>query len=508
MSAHLIDGSWSDPSESASSFSPTNPLTGIAIDRTYQMATRAEIMRMASAAQGAARKMSGLHPDRMAEFLELYASMLDDHREEISAIAHEETGLPLETRLREIEFKRMTGQLRQAAAGARDVGPSSWRNPIIDSGTNIRSAFGPLGGAVFVIGPNNFPLAFNAISGSDFASAIAAGNPVIAKGHPAHPGTSMALAKVAHQAIVDLGLPSGMVQFFNHCHPEDGFELIQHSAVSAVSFTGSQESGIAIKDVADTCGTLVYVEMSSVNPVFILPGALVHDGCADVATQWSQSVCMGAGQFCTKPGIAFVYGENSLQFRSAMTSAMNALPNGTLLTEQVLRGISDGIKAMQEVGAELLCGGEPSKEPGFQFPPTLMGISGDDFEKNAEVLQREHFGPTGLLVEVNDLDQAIRIGQQLEGQLTATIYAGESDQSDFGIIASAIRPKCGRLIRNAMPTGVAVVPSMVHGGPYPATGHSGFTAVGMPASIVRFSSLQCWQGMRDEDLPEWLRTIN
>ena len=500
----LLAGEWVDHPLGSPTFHAFNPSTGQAIEREFAVTSGPQLQEMAAAGAEAAQALEKTDPSRIGDFLEAYATNIEQRQDEICAAAHEETGLPLETRLKVIEFGRMTSQLRQAAIAARDVSPTSWRHPIIDEGTNIRSGLGALGGAVFVIGPNNFPLAFNAISGGDFAAAIAAGNPVIAKGHPAHPETSRLLAECARAAVEHVGLHPATVQFFNHCAPEDGCALLEHSSVSALGFTGSRTAGLALKAVADAAGKPAYLEMSSVNPVFFLPGAVKERG-DDIGGDWAASVMMGGGQFCTKPGLGFAVGDDAGVLAESVCSRFADAPTHVLFTESLVGEMERGIEAMKASGAEVVCGGNPTDEPGFRWPSTLLRVDGDTFESNFEVLSQERFGPAALIVELKDLEQGIRIAQRLEGQLTATIYPGEGDEEAFEGLALPLRTRCGRFIQDKMPTGVAVVASMVHGGPYPATGHPGFTAVGLPTSVGRFAMRRCFDGFDAERLPMWLR---
>ena len=504
MTNILLAGAWVDSPEGTPTFNAWNPKTGEPIASAYPVTPLHQLQEMAAAGAEAALALETTDVERIARFLEEYASRLESKRDEICEMAHEETGLDLGMRLKEIEFKRTTSQLRKAAEAARDVSADSWRSLLIDESNNFRSCFGPLGGAVLTIGPNNFPLAFNGVSGGDFAAAIAAGNPVIAKGHPAHPGTSRMLAECAHQVVSEIGLHPSTVQFFFHCDHADGSQLIAASGVSAVGFTGSRKAGLSVKAAADAVGKPAYLEMSSVNPVFFLPGA-VAERCSDIGMDWSMSLTVGAGQFCTKPGLAFAIGTDADAVAEATVARCMDIPDGVLFTNALVEEMADGIAAMQEVGASLLCGGTPSGSWGFLWPATLLRVDGDVFEEHYEVLSREVFGPTGLLIELRDLDQALRIARRLEGQLTACVYSGSSDAEACRAMLASLRNRCGRLLQNKMPTGVAVIPSMVHGGPFPATGHPGFTAVGMPTSISRFAARHCYDGIDSDCLPEFLR---
>ena len=505
MSTTLTAGTWVSAPSDRDTFHAWNPTTGKAIDRSFPVSSWADLDLMADAAIDAAGTEATSEPERIARFLRLMVDRLDARREIIAAVAHEETGLPLDPRLGRIEFDRMLGQLRQAADAARDVSSGSWRRPLIDSETNIRSDRGPLGGAVLCIGPNNFPLAFHAVSGGDFASAIAAGNPVIAKGHPFHPETGRLLAECAYESVVEAGLHPATVQYFHHCGPEDGLRLVGDPRIAAIGFTGSRDAGLALKRAADESGTPAYLEMSSVNPVFMGSGALADD-VTGLAEAWAGSVMMGSGQFCTKPGIVVVVGPRGGSFIETSAGMLGGSDPGTLFSSEGVERLAAGVESAVAAGAGLITGGRP-RGPGFGFEPTLLEVDAAGFLSRFDVLSAELFGPVGLVVRADDLASAVEVAEMFDGQLTATICTGPAGVDDdfWMALSSVLRPRCGRMLENKMPTGVAVVPSMVHGGPFPATGHPGFTAVGMPTSIGRFSQARCWDGVASRHLPEWLR---
>jgi alpha-ketoglutaric semialdehyde dehydrogenase len=506
ISPLLIDGTWQEAHTVLDTFRSFNPLSGEANLTEFPVIGWADLDRMVEAGEAAAAELASIEPERIARFLERYADLIEERRETIVETAQRETALGAALRLGEIELPRTTGQLRQAAAAVRDTSSTGWSMPIIDAKANIRSRYESLGGVVLVIGPNNFPLAFNAISGSDFASAIAAGNPVIAKGHPAHPETTHLLADAARAAVEEVGLPSGTVQCFHHAPPEEIARLIDHPGLAAVAFTGGQSAGIALKKIADAAGKPGYFEMSSLNPVVLMPSAAEGD-LDGFAALWTQSIQMGSGQFCTKPGLCFVIGQQLADtLGEAIANRFDGGDDSVLLTKGLVESIDRGVRELQDAGAILLAGGATSEEPGFRYPSTLLMCNGRTFREMPESMQRELFGPAGMIVACEseeDLRAALRV---LEGQLTACIWATDADHGGelYEEVRRTLRPICGRLLENKMPTGVAVVPSMVHGGPYPASSHPGFTSVGMPGSIRRFAALRCYDGVPESRLPATL----
>lgn len=499
----LIDGAWHEVEMVHGTFQSFNPQTGEAIPGAFPIVGWHELERMVSAAQVAARELADIEPERIARFLESYADRIEASAQQLTETAGQETALPVPTRLAGIELPRTTSQLRQAAAGARDISADGWSMPRIDPETNIRSRFESLGGAVLVIGPNNFPLAFNAISGGDFASAIAAGNPVIAKGHPAHPETTRLLAELARQAVEEVGLPKATVQCFFHAQPDDIAQLIAHPGLASVAFTGGKTAGLAIKEAADAAGKISYLEMSSLNPVVLMPDVIEQDFTAFV-DQWAGSIQMGSGQFCTKPGLCFVVGEEVGEALSEeVARRFDHADNAVLLTEQLVQDLDRGIRIQQDSGAILVVGGVCPEEPGFRYPPSLLISNGSTFLEMPESMQRELFGPAAMIVVCSDEDELCSALRSLSGQLTACVWTTGAQEHEalYQRVVSILRPACGRLLENKMPTGVAVVESMVHGGPFPATSHPGFTAVGMPTSIRRFAAHRCYDGIPSTHLP-------
>ncbi len=504
----FIAGSWRQDTSSKETFQAHNPKTGELLPDLFPVSEQCTLDEALLAGKMAAHELQSVSNESIAQFLEEYALEIEKRSEQLAEVATLETGLPMHPRLLDIEIPRTTTQLRQAAAGARD---GSWQRATIDSASNIRSRLEAMGGPVVVFGPNNFPYAFNAISGGDFAAAIAAGNPVIAKAHPAHPNTSRLLAEAAHNAINKVGLPAATVQMLYHFSNEAGMKLVAAPETAAVAFTGSRKGGMALKAAADAAGTPIYLEMSSLNPVFVLPGAIRERG-ESIAAELVGSCNLGGGQFCTKPGLTLVVeAPETDAFIGKMTSLFAATPAPTLLTASSAAQIESALNTLTGSGAEILAGGNPDPEgSGFQFLPTLIKVDGGQFLKNAETLQTEAFGPVGMVVVIKDESQLIEVVEQLEGNLTGTLYTdtGGSDDTLYQKVEPLLRIKVGRILNDKAPTGVAVVASMNHGGPFPATGHPGFTAVGLPASICRFAALRCYDAVRANRLPQALADGN
>jgi NADP-dependent aldehyde dehydrogenase len=503
----LTDGEWRQASHPAGSFSAVDPETGKHLPGAYPISTATDIKKALEAAARAVGELALAGPDRISAFLEAFAENVNGRREDLVAMAHLETALPVEPRLRSVEFPRLVDQLRQAARACRD---RSWCRATIDRELNIRSKYGPLGGPVIIFSPNNFPFAFNAVAGGDFAAALAAGNPVIAKANPGHPGTTRILAGAALESLKASGLPGAAVQLLYHFAVEEGLRFVSHPSVGATAFTGSRAAGMKLKEAADRAGKPIYVEMSSANPVFILPGA-IEERAADIAGDLSNSCLLASGQMCTRPGlVVLVDGPESRILIGHMKELFERSEPGILLGPRVLEGLRDASARLARSGAELVAGGREAGGPGFRFQPTLFLLSGAGFLRKPGHFQVESFGSLSLIVLAQDLGELKEIASSLEGQLTGTVYShsGGTDDQAYAAIEPHLRRNVGRLLNDRMPTGVAVSPAMNHGGPYPATGHPGFTAVGFPASMLRFAALHCYDHVRPDRLPAELRDEN
>ncbi len=501
----LLDGRWSE-SKSSSTFKAENPATREASSDEYPVSSWDDCETALEAAADAAVELAALPAERIAGFLEAYAKRIDARGEEICALAHRETALPVEPRLLKVELPRTSNQLRLAAAAARE---GSWRLATIDTAANIRSYYAGFG-PVCVFGPNNFPLAFNGVSGGEFAAAIAAGNPVIAKANSSHPGTTQLLAEEAHQAVLETELPPATVQMLYRMSHADGEGLVRDPRVGAVAYTGSRAAGLALKAAADEVGTPIYLELSSVNPVVLLPGAIDSRG-GEILDELVGSCLMGVGQFCTSPNLIVMQkGDATEKFIAAVVERLSSTPPGVLLSKGVLNTLVDSVVSLQEAGAEIVLGGEEAQTQGYSFQNTLLRVSGEAFIANADQLQTEAFGNATTVVVADGPDETAEVMAAVEGSLTGCVYSDKqgADDAIYDVLAPILRRRVGRLLNDKMPTGVAVSPAMNHGGPFPATGHPGWTAVGIPASLRRFAMLQCYDNVRPGRLPPELADQN
>ena len=491
-------------------FYGVDPSNGEKLQPGFTSATAEEVdaaVRLAAEAFETYRSISGR--ERGAVLRKIAANIEAVAPEAIDR-AHRETALPL-PRLQG-EAARTCGQIRMFAdvveegswVQARVDRPIPDRKPIPKP--DVRSMLRPLG-PVAIFGASNFPLAFS-VAGGDTASALAAGNPVIVKAHPAHPGTSELVARAIQESVRVAGLPEGMFSLLFDAGTKVGIELVKHPLIKAAGFTGSRAGGRALMDLAAARAEPIpfFAEMGSTNPLFILPGALRERG-ETIAAGLHTSFTLGAGQFCTKPGMVFLpQSTESQAFSEKMAKLVSDSNSFHLLTRGICSTFGSAVEKRKSGTAARLIG-EASSEAsgGFVAQPALFETDATTFMRSH--LQDEIFGPTTLLVHHSNRDQVLQIARSLEGHLTATIHGTEQDLEDFADLISILETKVGRIIFNGFPTGLEVTHAIVHGGPYPATSDGRTSSVGSSA-IFRFARPVCYQGFPDEALPEELKNAN
>ncbi|MDE1155502.1 MAG: aldehyde dehydrogenase (NADP(+)) [Acidobacteriaceae bacterium] len=488
----------------SNSFHGYSPADGGKLEPEYFSASAADVERAVAGAVEAAPLFARSSGMERAKLLRAIADGIDAAAEQLIVRANQETALPRPRLTGEVA--RTSGQLRLFAGVLED---GSWVNARIDTADpmrtppkpDIRSMLRPLG-PVVVFGASNFPLAFS-VAGGDTASALAAGNPVIVKAHPAHPGTGELVAQIINAAVQLVGFPAGTFSLlFDEGH-EVGARLVQHPAVKAVGFTGSFRGGRALMDLASSRKEPipVYAEMGSTNPVFVLPGALKEKSEA-LATGLHQSFTLGGGQFCTKPGMVFVEEALAADFTKTLRASVTQSPSFNLLTEGIAKVFDRSVSAKSSLATSV--GTEAGA--GFAAQGTLLEVKAEAFLTDHS-LSEEIFGPVTLLVHCGAAAQMMQAAQALEGHLTATVFATEEDLVQYADLLHVLETKVGRLIVNAFPTGVEVNHAMVHGGPYPATSDGRSTSVGSQA-IFRFVRPVAYQGLPQFALPPELRDRN
>jgi len=487
-----------------------NPATGERLEPVYSSASSGEVERAVELAASAFPVFSSTSGKARGELLRRIADGLDALQETIAERAHLETALPM-PRLRG-EVGRTSGQLRLFASLVEE---GSWVDARIDSALpdrkpqprpSLRSMLRPLG-PVAVFGASNFPLAFSA-AGGDTAAALAAGCPVIVKAHSAHPGTGELVARVMQQAIGAEGLPEGVYSLLYGSGVDTGAALVRHPLIQAVTFTGSLGGGRALMDMAAARPHPIpcFTEMSSGNPIFVLPGAL-QSGAATLAQSLFNSFTLGAGQFCTKPGIVFLLDQpEAAGFVGKLAELVAQAQPYTLLTPGIAR---DYARAAGERTRQATLTAEAAvagSVPGCPALAQLFTTTLDEF-LSQPALAEEIFGPTTLLVRCKTAQDFLRAAEALDGQLTATIAATDEELAAQPELVRILTQKAGRLLFNGFPTGVEVCHAMVHGGPYPATSDARFTSVGSQ-SIFRFVRPVCFQDFPDALVPSELRAAN
>jgi alpha-ketoglutaric semialdehyde dehydrogenase len=463
-------------------------------------ATPAEISTAVTRAAEAAPAFAALAPAARASFLEKIAEELVALGDPLLEAAQRETNLP-RARL-EGERARTANQLRLFASVVRE---GSWVDARIDPALpqrqplprpDVRRVLQPLG-PVAVFGASNFPLAFS-VAGGDTASALAAGNPVVVKAHPAHPVTSDLAASAIARAVALCGLPVGVFSLVHGASPEVSLALVRHPLLAAVGFTGSARAGRALFDAAATRPQPipVFAEMSSANPVFVLPAALRERGTS-IAEGLAASFTLGVGQFCTKPGIVFgIASPEWTAFAETLAAKARAVAPGTMLHPGIAENFSRGLASVSPV--EWL-----STAPAHAH---VARTEAGTFLTHPQ-LAHEVFGPFTLLVTARDAAELRTLAHTLDGQLTATLHGTEEDLAAAADLVSILSTRAGRLLCNGFPTGVEVTHAMHHGGPYPATTDARFTSVGT-AAILRFARPVCYQNFPDALLPTALRNGN
>lgn len=496
--------------EGTDHFFGVNPASGQTLQPGFSTATPAEVERAAQLAFQASTVYGRSSGRERGAFLRKIAANIEALTEELVERAQLETALP-KPRLQG-ETARTCGQLRLFA---QVVEEGSWTAARIDRAQpdrkpaprpDIRSMLRPLG-PVTVFGASNFPLAFS-VAGGDTASALAAGNPVIVKAHPAHPGTSELVGQAIRQSVRESGLPEGVFSLLFDGGIQIGIALVKHPLVKAVAFTGSHGGGKALMDLAAARPEPipVFAEMSSTNPVFVLPGALRERG-ESIAAGLHSSFTLGAGQFCTKPGMVFLPQDAAVQgFGKKLQELVSGPAEFRLLTPGIRSSYLSAIAGRKKHATVKHIAEAAGAETGLQVGAVLFETDAASFLKSSG-LDGEIFGPTTLLVRDSSREQLLEIARGLAGHLTATILGTEQDLRDYADLVAILESKVGRIVFNGFPTGVEVSHAMVHGGPYPATSDGRYTSVGSQA-IFRFARPVCYQSFPDNALPEELKDAN
>lgn len=506
----LIAGVWEK--SDGISFKAVNPANSSALLPDYGEASNDQIDRALKAAENSFDELRNSSNELRAQFLDTMADEVLALGDVLLERAHEETDLPM-PRLT-MERGRAMNQCKMFANIIRE---GSWVDARIDLADperqpvpkpDVRRMLRPIG-PIVVFGASNFPLAIS-VFGSDTVSAFGSGCPVVVKAHPAHPGTCELLGEAIRRAAEKCNLPAGIFSLIQGKSNEVGSALVKHESTTAVAFTGSLRGGRALMDLAAARPNPipVYAEMGSVNPVFILPGALQEKG-EQIANGFVQSLTLGVGQFCTNPGVVLGINQESLDsFRENLTKLTQDSAPASMLHKGISEAFSNGLERLQNTaGVSLLAQSESSVDPEkTQAACHIFEATIESYLKDAS-LAEENFGPSSLLLSGDNKENLEDFAEKLEGQLTATVHGTESDLQEYSKLLSILERKVGRVIINGYPTGLEVCAAMQHGGPYPAASHSYFTSVGT-ASIDRFVRPVSYQGYPDFALPDELKNGN
>jgi NADP-dependent aldehyde dehydrogenase len=491
-------------------FNAINPANGEKMLPDFFEATMDEVNSAAEKAAEAFQEYRNIDAQVRADFLDTIAVEIENSGHILVQRCGEETGLP-EARIIG-ERGRTTGQLRLFANMLRE---GSWVNARIDTGNpdrvplpkpDVRSmqvALGPVG----IFGASNFPLAFS-VAGGDTASALAAGCAIVVKAHPAHPGTSEIVGNAIRNAAIKCDIPDGTFNMVHGPSVEVGMAIVTNAHIKAVGFTGSFRGGKALYDAAVQRKEPipVYAEMGSVNPVFILPGAM-RTRTKEIAEGLTASITLGVGQFCTNPGLAITEECDSVDsFYKELSDSLSRIEAGTMLTQAICKAYNQGRDHLvNQAGVQQMALGLPAQKEN-EVVASIFRVKSEDFLVN-ENLEEEVFGPSSLLVSAKDKKDLTSIASKIKGHLTASLFATNEEIEKYRDLIHVLEQKVGRLIINGFPTGVEVCHAMIHGGPFPATSDSRSTSVGT-ASIYRFTRPLCYQNFPDDLLPIELQQVN
>ncbi len=477
-----------------------DPRTGEPVGEPVAETSAAEVDAIVSAAAAALPAWSAF--TGRAEALEAVADALDARKGELAAIADTETALGGERLTGEVA--RATGQLRLFASVLRDGGyldtAVTAAEGVVPDLRRIDRPIGP----VAVFAASNFPFAFSVVGG-DMASALAAGCPVVVKAHEAHPVTSDVCAEIVTGALAAAGAPAGT---FGLVHGvEAGLSLLRHPLIAAAGFTGSTAGGLALARICAERPVPIpfFGELGSVNPVVVLPGAAFSRPAA-VATGYAGSLTLGAGQFCTNPGLLFV--PEDVGLLSAIAEAAGASAGGAMLSGRIFAGFQDAVaEAADHPGVTELAEGKPGPGP-WGATPRVFQLTLKEFADDLAVLSRERFGPAGLVITYPSVEDLLPVLASLAGNLVGTIHVDTESEQDLDLarqVVAVLERVAGRIVCNGWPTGVAVVAAQNHGGPWPATTAPAYTSVGT-AAIRRWLVPRAYQDFPPELLPEGLRS--
>lgn len=506
----LIGGEWI--SGDAGKFYGVDPTTGSQLQPAISSASPQQVERALTLAKDAAEIFRKTTPAKRAAFLRDCAEQILALGDELLERVAQETGYPKARA--EMERGRTCGQLRLFA---NYIEAGDYLDARIDTAMperqpaprpdirHVNQAIGP----VVVFGASNFPLAFS-VAGGDTASALAAGCPVIVKAHPSHPGTSELVAQALAQAVARANFPGGVFSLLQDENHAVGSQLVKAAEIKAVGFTGSLAGGTALMKLANERADPipVFAEMGSVNPVFLLPGALAENA-GGIARAYVTSFTLGSGQFCVKPGLVIAIDDEGLKaFIAASRETVEKSPAAVMLNGRICSAFGTSVAHYHSYSGLQFeaSGGNNQGRDGYYSQVTLMSTTAKYLLENPQLIE-ETFGPASIIVKCRNEQELLRVAAALPGQLTATVHCAETELVNYTELMDRLTEMAGRVVVNGFPTGVEVCHAMVHGGPFPATSDKRFTSVGTNA-IQRFVRPVCYQNYPEALLPPALQNHN
>lgn len=502
----------STSAEGGETFCAKNPATGEDLPKPFHEATAAEIDRALNLAASVFNDYRGRSAHDRAAFLDTIADEIEALGQQLLETADAETALGMPRLIG--ERGRACGTARMFANLLRE---GSWVDARIETAIPDRQPFPkpdvrlmhrPVG-PVVVFGASNFPFAIS-VAGTDTVSALGAGCPVVVKAHPAHPNTCELIAGCVVRATEKCGMPDGVFSLIHGRSNEVGAALVEHPKTEAVAFTGSLRGGRVLFDLAQRRPRPIplYAEMGSVNPIFILPGALRERG-EQIAAGYVGALTLGTGQFCTNPALVLGFeGPELAEFISAAAGRAAAVPPATMLHSGIHSAYLSGTERIRNLAGVEVAGQATGADPGkAQAAAVVFRAKADRFFEHEAILKEEVFGPSSVILECQAVEQMNRFAEGMDCSLSATVHGTAEDLEQFCELLTILETRAGRVIVNGFPTGLEVCTAMHHGGPYPAATHGHFTSVGTNA-IYRFVRPVCYQGFPDAALPEELRNAN
>lgn len=481
----LKNGAWSEASFPVSSFKAVSPLTGKQLEQSFPVSSFLDLDEMLQAQLDCRDAIETLSGEKRAAFLLKLAEKLEQRQEELVACAHLETGLEKDNFLTTHELKQATAYLRKAAGFCNE---QVWADEKVDHERMIRSFRRPLNGPVVIFGPSASPFLHSAAIGVHFAAAVAAGNSIVARGNPAHPGTGMLLAQIVHEAATELELPGPFFQYFHHTTPDLGFRLAAHPLIGALSFTGRFRTGLLLKENAERSGNPVYLDLNSVNPVLLLP-EYVTKNWEKLAKEICARIFENSGQSIYRPGPFFLVEDRQasqlIRQVSETFGRENAKP---MLSDVKARHLDNLVADFIRLGARKLTKKEFYSPTPFNYPNTSLVVDFKTFIQFPRQFQEYAAGPIALFVTLSAPEQFSQVGRTLESSSNCSFFAEKAELEKLQSFLPVFRRKCAGLLLNQWPNCEVLSEAVIRSGSFPASGNPTFSHHGLPEAIRKYTA--------------------